>query len=109
MVVGMPLYLYEVVNPDDSPGEQFEVFQRMADEPLTKHPQTGQPVRRVLCAPAIGGKWSEGAMNRSVADDKKLDRLGFTKYVKAGDGIYEKRAGKGPDVISRDQAGLGGE
>ena len=43
-------------------------------------------------------------MARSVADDKKLDRLGFTKYVKAGDGTYEKRAGKGPDVISRDQA-----
>jgi hypothetical protein len=41
-------------------------------------------------------------MNKSVADDKKLDRLGFTKYVKSGDGTYEKRAGKGPDVISRD-------
>ena len=33
---------------------------------------------------------------------KKLDKLGFTKYVKAGDGFYEKRAGKGPDVISKD-------
>jgi predicted nucleic acid-binding Zn ribbon protein len=105
----MPLYLYEVVNSDDSPGEQFEVFQSMADEPLTKHPQTGLPVRRVLCAPAIGGKWSEGAMNRSVADDKKLGRMGFTKYVKAGDGVYEKRAGKGPDIINRDQAGLSGD
>jgi hypothetical protein len=105
----MPLYLYEVVMSDDSPGEQFEVFQSMSEEPLTRHPQTGQPVRRVLCAPAIGGKWSEGAMHRSVADDKKLDRLGFTKYVKAGDGRYEKRAGKGPDVISRDSAGLGDE
>jgi hypothetical protein len=38
----------------------------------------------------------------SVKDDKKLDKLGFTKYVKAGNGIYEKRSGKGPDVISRD-------
>ena len=26
----------------------------------------------------------------------------FTKYEKAGDGFYEKKAGKGPDVISRD-------
>jgi hypothetical protein len=41
-------------------------------------------------------------MAKSVADDKKLDKLGFTKYVKSGDGTYEKRAGKGPDVISRD-------
>jgi hypothetical protein len=100
----MPLYAYELVNPDGSGGEQFELFQSMADEPLTKHPETGRPVRRVLCAPAIGGRWSDGAMARSVADDKKLDRLGFTKYVKSGDGVYEKRAGKGPDIINRDQA-----
>ena len=98
----MPLYQYEVILKSGESGEQFEVFQSMAEEPLTKHPQTGEPVRRVLHAPAIGGKWSESAMNRSVADDKKLDRLGFTKYVKSGDGTYEKRAGKGPDVISRD-------
>ncbi len=98
----MPLYDYEVITDDGSPGEQFEVFQRMADPPLAKHPQTGQPIRRVLSAPAVGGKWSESAMAKSVGDDKKLDRLGFTKYVKSGDGTYEKRAGKGPDVISRD-------
>ena len=101
----MPLYQYEFVNSDGSSGDQFELFQSMADEPLTKHPETGQPVRRVLCAPAIGGRWSDSAMSRSVADDKKLDRLGFTKYVKSGDGTYEKRAGKGPDTISRDQVG----
>ena len=101
----MPLYQYELINHDGSSGDQFELFQSMADEPLTKHPETGQPVRRVLCAPAIGGRWSDSAMSRSVADDKKLDRLGFTKYVKSGDGTYEKRAGKGPDTISRDQVG----
>jgi predicted nucleic acid-binding Zn ribbon protein len=99
----MPIYVYETIPADDSPGEQFEVFQSMADEPLTKHPETGQPVRRVLCAPAVGGKWSDSAMARNMADDKKLDKLGFTKYVKSGDGTYEKRAGKGPDVISRDK------
>jgi predicted nucleic acid-binding Zn ribbon protein len=99
----MPLYQYEVIMADGSSGEQFEVFQSMADEPLSKHPETGQPVRRVFGAPAIGGKWSDSAMGKSVADDKKLDRLGFTKYVKSGDGYYEKRAGKGPDVIHRDQ------
>jgi predicted nucleic acid-binding Zn ribbon protein len=98
----MPLYVYEVIAEGDSPAEQFEVFQSMADAALTRHPDTGQPVRRVICAPAVGGKWSESAMARSVADDKKLDKLGFTKYVKSGDGTYEKRAGKGPDVISRD-------
>lgn len=99
----MPLYVYEVITTDGAPGRQFEVFQSMADEPLKNDPATGEPVRRVFFAPAIGGQWSDSAMEKSVSDDKKLDRMGFTKYVKAGDGVYEKRAGKGPDVISRDQ------
>jgi len=98
----MPIYVYEVITGDDTPGLQFELFQLMADPPLTKHPETGEPVRRVFFAPAVGGKWSDSAMAKSTADDKKLDRMGFTKYVKAGDGVYEKRAGKGPDTISRD-------
>ncbi len=98
----MPIYVYEVITEDGSDGEQFEIFQNMADTPLTKHPESGKPVRRVFLAPAVGGKWSDSAMGKSVADDKKLDKLGFTKYVKAGDGFYEKRAGKGPDVISKD-------
>jgi hypothetical protein len=99
----MPLYVYEVITADGSQGRQFEVFQSMADEALTHDPQTGEPVRRVFFPPAIGGQWSDSAMEKSVGDDKKLDRMGFTKYVKAGDGVYEKRAGKGPDVITRDQ------
>jgi predicted nucleic acid-binding Zn ribbon protein len=101
----MPLYLYEVVTGDGSPGEQFEIFQSMSEPPLTHHPETGVPIRRVLCAPAIGGKWSDAAMKRSVGNDKKLEQLGFTKYVKAGDGIYEKRAGKGPQILSADSIG----
>jgi predicted nucleic acid-binding Zn ribbon protein len=104
----MPTYIYEVVQPDGAPGETFEVVQSITDAPLTSHPKTRQPVRRVIQPPFIGGSWSESAMKKSTSDDKKLDRLGFTKYVKAGDGIYEKRAGKGPDVISRD-APISGE
>ena len=42
-------------------------------------------------------------MHKSARDDKKLERQGFTKYVKAGDGVYEKRAGKGPRTITRDK------
>ena len=80
----------------------FEVIQPISAEPLTEHPETGEPVRRIIQPPYIGGTWSESSMNKSVNDDKKLDRLGFTKYVKSGDGTYEKRAGKGPDVISKD-------
>ena len=99
----MPIYVYEVITDSDEAGEPFEVFQKISEAPLTHHPETGQPVRRVLTTPSVGGKWSDSAMSRSVSDDKKLDRLGFTKYVKSGDGYYEKRAGKGPDVIHRDK------
>jgi hypothetical protein len=56
-------------------------------------------VRRVPQAPVIPGNWSDHATNRKLSD-KNLDRLGFTKYQRAGDGFYEKRAGSGPDVIS---------
>ncbi len=98
----MPTYVYEVINENGEPGERFEVIQRISDPPLTHHPETGQPVRRVIQAPYVGGKWSESSMKQNLSD-KRLEQLGFTKYVKAGDGVYEKRAGKGPSVISRDQ------
>ncbi|HWL07709.1 MAG TPA: FmdB family transcriptional regulator [Planctomicrobium sp.] len=98
----MPTYIYEVIHDDGTGGATFEVFQSISETPLTQHPETGAPVRRVIQAPFIGGSWSESAMQKNVSDDKKLDKLGFTKYVKAGDGFYEKRAGQGPDVISRD-------
>jgi len=99
----MPIYVYEVLREDNQDGEQFEIFQKFEDAPLTEHPETGAPVRRIITAPNIGGSWSDAAMGQSVKDDKKLDKLGFTKYVKSGDGYYEKRAGKGPDVIHKDK------
>ncbi|WLD10196.1 FmdB family zinc ribbon protein [Planctellipticum variicoloris] len=99
----MPIYVYEILDDDGEPAGTFEVFQQIKDEPLTRHPETGQPVERLITPPFIGGQWSEHSMHKSVSDDKKLEKQGFTKYVKAGNGIYEKRCGKGPQTISRDQ------
>ncbi len=98
----MPIYVYEIIKDDGTGGETFELMQSIKDPILEVHPETKEPVRRIIQPPFIGGTWSDSAMNKHVKDDKKLDRLGFTKYVKAGDGIYEKRTGKGPDVISKD-------
>jgi len=95
----MPTYEYEVVNEDDSGGERFEVFQSMKDKPLSKHPETGQPVRRVIVAPMIGGRYSEAGTKKMLSNEN-LDRLGFTKYEKVGQGQYEKKAGEGPEGIS---------
>ncbi|MCC7407197.1 MAG: zinc ribbon domain-containing protein [Phycisphaeraceae bacterium] len=95
----MPFYVYEVVlEGEDEPGQRFEVFQKMSDPPLTKHPTTGQPVRRVISAPYLGGKNSDAAVKRNLSD-KRLGELGFTKYVKTDKGRYEKTAGSGPDQI----------
>jgi len=96
-----PIYVYEEINEDDSGGDQFEIMQKMSDKPLKKHPETKKPVRRIIQAPNIAGNWSD-MKGKSRMSNKNLDRLGFTKYERAGDGKYEKKAGKGPNVISAD-------
>ena len=97
----MPTYVYAVVKPDGSLGEHFEVIQKMSDPALTKHPETGAPVQKVLQAPMLGGQHSEAADKRKTSD-ANLDRLGFTKYQKVGDGKYKKTAGVGPKSITRE-------
>jgi hypothetical protein len=91
----MPNYVYEVINDDGSGGERFEVVQPMSDDALTEHPDDGRPVRRVILAPAVN-------TGSSDLSNRNLERLGFTKYERAGDGHYEKKAGEGPNVISAD-------
>ncbi len=91
----MPTYVYQVINEDGSDGEMFEVVQSMKEPALNKHPETGQPVRRVIQPPALHTQGDR-------LSNKNLDRLGFTKYERAGDGKFEKKAGKGPNVISAD-------
>jgi predicted nucleic acid-binding Zn ribbon protein len=96
----MPTYVYAVINRDGSDGETFEMVQKMSDPPLTKHPETGAAVRRVPQRPIVPGKGSDWH-TKKLLSNKNLDALGFTKYEKSGDGVYEKKAGKGPDVIQR--------
>ena len=98
----MPTYVYQVIEDDGSEGETFEVVQKMTDPPLEKHPETGKPVRRLIQAPNIAGKWSESG-TRQALSDKNLDRMGFTKYQRIGKGQYEKRAGHGPPTIDANQ------
>lgn len=97
----MPTYVYESVRADGTAGERFEYVQKMTDPPLTEHPTTGEPVRRVFLPPRIAGKFSPIKTDRAMADDNKLGRMGFTKYVKSSDGTYEKTVGDGPDLIKK--------
>ncbi len=45
----MATYVYETIpqSPDDLP-QRFELVQSMKAAPLEKHPDTGQPVRRIV-------------------------------------------------------------
>jgi len=95
----MPLDVYAVVLPDGSGGEHFEWLQGMSAAPLKKHPETGEPVRRVFGTPNAPRTWTD-SQAKSKLSDGSLDRMGFTKYVK-GDRGYEKVVGKGPDIIKK--------
>ncbi|HQX51915.1 MAG TPA: FmdB family transcriptional regulator [Planctomycetaceae bacterium] len=95
----MPTYVYGVFlsEDDETVGKTFEVEQGIKEPPLTHHPQTGQPVRRLLCAPFVAGTWSP-LKTKNLLSDKKLTEKGFTKYVRTSSG-YEKSAGTGPDRL----------
>jgi predicted nucleic acid-binding Zn ribbon protein len=45
----MATYVYETIpRKSGAKPTKFEVQQSMKDAPLTKHPETGEPVRRVI-------------------------------------------------------------
>ncbi|MGE3777766.1 MAG: FmdB family transcriptional regulator [Pirellulaceae bacterium] len=98
----MPTYVYEVLDDQgQATGDRFEVVQAMTDDPLTVHPESGQPVRRAFVPFRIAGKLAPMNTDRALKDDAKLEKLGFTKYVKSGDGKYEKVVGTGPNRLNR--------
>lgn len=99
----MPTYVYELLDRSGTPtGESFEIVQSMKDKSLTKHPETGQACRRAIVAPNIAGKWSP-LKAKSTLSNKNLERLGFTKYERKGQGYMERTAGKmGPRNVSAD-------
>ncbi|MCF6289238.1 MAG: FmdB family transcriptional regulator [Proteobacteria bacterium] len=94
----MPFYTYQCVTDDccDYCREGFELLQRLNAEPLNICLECGNKVKKVISAPnVVAGK-------AHLTTDKAAQKGGFTKYKRAGDGVYEKTAGKGPKYISRD-------
>lgn len=60
----MTTYVYETI--PEKPGEKpryFELRQSMKDAPLTKHPETGEPIRRVVLG-GLGVLSSKPTSNR---------------------------------------------
>lgn len=57
----MPIYVYRNL----ATGETFEIEQRMSDDALTVHPDTGEPVKRLIQPVAIAFKGSGFYVNDS--------------------------------------------
>ncbi len=97
----MPTYVYEILDAKGkTTGKTFEFMQSIKDEALTRHPETGQPVRRAIVAPTLGLHASTAKARMS---NKNLERLGFTKYERKGKGYMERTAGKqGPKGLAAD-------
>lgn len=93
----MPVYVYEVL----ASGERFEIVQSMRDPSLTHHPETGEPVRRVILPPNLGLKHPAGTEKQRLSNDN-VAKAGFTKYEKDKlTGKYNRVAGKnGPETLS---------
>jgi hypothetical protein len=50
----MPIYEYEILNKDGTPKGIFETSQKMSEPALTRHPVTGDPLRRILSRTFVG-------------------------------------------------------
>jgi len=52
----MPFYEYETIPAKDGESvKRYEFRQCMSDEPYSKHPETGEPIRRVYSTFGMGG------------------------------------------------------
>ena len=99
----MPVYTYRAVPDTNSKksrtcgtcAQPFELIQRMVEDALTKCPECGRAVERVVSAPMLNGV---GRVQKP--SDAQLARSGFTQYKKAGKGHYEKTFGTGPSTLN---------
>ncbi len=95
----MPIYRYRCVDDAgacDACRVDFEVQQRLSEDPLDACPFCGSAIQRIITAPFVGG----GDAHR--LKEGHLEKHGFTQYRKVGKGKYEKTAGRGPRRISDD-------
>lgn len=93
----MPIYTYRSIESGcPHCAEGFDLLQKLSEAELTVCPECGAAVRKQLSAPAlaIGGA--------HLLSEKRIGEKGFTQYRKIGKGVYEKTAGKGPDIIQGD-------
>ena len=68
-------------------------MRKISEPTLLVRPQCGVEVERIISAPNL-------AKSGPSLNPANLEKQGFTQYRKSGKGVYEKTAGKGPNVIT---------
>ncbi len=92
----MPIYEYRRPN-----GTTFEVMQSINDEVLTKDPETGVPVERVLHAPAIHFK-GKGFYNTDYGTKRRNREL--RESAESGADKYEAKQAEKKAEAKKDKA-----
>ena len=80
----MPTYCYEAIDLERACTmcKGFETVQKMKDEALTKCPQCGAPIQRVIKSVGL----STSPSTKTILSDKNLKKQGFQKLVRTKDG-----------------------
>jgi len=93
----MPIYEYQATSDSDCSfcGDGFEIMKKINDPELVSCPSCGRGVTQIISAPNL-------SRSGTALDARNIEKHGFTQYKKSGKGVYEKTAGKGPNVISAD-------
>jgi len=94
----MPVYTYEVLDADGNIVEIYEAEQPLGSEALSKHPITGEQMRKVLTAPRINATYSNW---KDKLEPGKLANSGFTRYErdKSTGRYFKSNPGQGPAEI----------
>ncbi len=66
----MPWFLYETIRPHGQITESFEFKQLTEDQPISRHPQTGEPVRRLYSRPLCTMQSGHALNLRNVRSSK---------------------------------------
>mgnify|MGYP003301545983 CR=1 FL=1 len=65
----MPLYQYQVINGKETP-EIIEIEESSDSKPITSHPLTGEPIKRIISAPGLALKHSSQIEKKSLSREK---------------------------------------
>jgi len=94
----VPTYIYKNLTT----GEVFEVQQRMSEDALTVHPESGDPVKKLVSAPAIAFRGSGFYANDSRASKSGGKAKSEDSSTDSGSDSGPKSDSSGPESSKSD-------